>query len=161
MNRCSGRGKVVLAGLLAVAATLPAGAVTVAPAGEFAARGVLELGRGRIPARCDTTFAGTVTESGAITVTAVSFSGLNPVCHLIAPLGLPWRGQAQSHEHFTLEAMQVDVRAPLLGGVCGPATVTVHWRGAESAAHFERVQLPPNCRLHGTLATTTRLSVTP
>lgn len=145
---------------LAVLGMMPvAQAVTVSPTGVFSAKGKLELGKGILGLSCETTFSGTVTAGGDIVVTDVRFGGGR--CGRITPVGLPWKGRVDSPEQLVLHDMQVEVRAPLLGGHCAASRVKVIWKADASAAHFERVQLPPDCRLHGSLVTTTRMVIAP
>lgn len=136
-------------------------ALTVQPAGEFSATAKMALGKGMVSLSCDTTFRGVVSASGAITVASVTFSGSNFLCGRIKALGLPWAGQADSDTQLTLKGMQVDIRAPLLGGKCGPVDVVAGWEKESSAANFHQIVLPPDCRLHGKMLTTPVIHVTP
>ena len=133
--------------------------VAVAPAGPFSASGELAMKKGRIPVSCNTTFDGRVGGDGALSVTAVSFGGLNPLCKSIKALGLPWQGQVDSPRKLTVHDMQVKVRVPLLGGICGPGPVSLVWRNAEASASFEQVNLGPDCAMNGTMLTTPQVDI--
>ena len=138
-----------------------AAALTVGPAGTFSATGRLALGKGIVPVSCLTTFAGTVSASGVISVQTVSFTGGNFLCRRISALGLPWSGHADTPTRLTIDNMQVKIDAPLMGGVCGPVSVVATWESDVSAAHFRKVKLPPNCSMDGLMATTPSIVVTP
>lgn len=146
---------------LGILIALPAQALTVAPAGNFSATGSMALTKGIIPVTCATTFSGTVTPEGAISVTSVTFAGGNFLCKRIAPVGLPWSGKADSDSQLTINGMQVTISAPLLGGLCGPIDVTAEWKKDISAAHFNHVSLRPDCTMDGFMATTPKITVTP
>ncbi|MCG8394613.1 MAG: hypothetical protein MI745_16175 [Pseudomonadales bacterium] len=135
--------------------------VTVAPAGPFSASGKLDMKKGSIPVSCDTTFDGHVDDRGAIRVTAVSFGGLNPLCKSIKALGLPWQGQVDHPARLTVQDMQVKVRVPLLGGVCGPGPVSLAWRNDQASATFDAVSLGPDCAMDGTMLTTPAVDIRP
>ena len=128
--------------------------VSVLPAGGFSASGDLSLKKGSIPVSCRTTFDGEVGPEGRITVTAVHFGGFNPLCKSIKALGLPWQGQVDDPGQLTVRDMQVKVRVPLLGGVCGPGPVTLAWTNANAGATFDAVTLGPDCAMDGTMLTT-------
>jgi hypothetical protein len=138
-----------------------AAALTLAPAGNFSATGRLALGKSIVPVSCLTTFTGNLAADGAFSVRTVTFSGSNFLCKRISALGLPWRGRADRDTQLTIEGMQVKIDAPLLGGVCGPVDVIAAWDRNESAAHFRKVVLPPNCRMDGVMVTAPHITVTP
>lgn len=148
-------------GVLCLLSPVASQALSVSPAGPFAATGRLAMGKGFVPVSCDTTFTGNVSASGDIVISTVVFSGGNPLCKRISPLGLPWSGHADSDSQFTIHAMQVNVRAPLLGGSCGPVDVAVAWEKENSAAHFKKVTLTPNCTMDGIMVTSPGITVTP
>jgi len=133
--------------------------VVVTPAGFFSASGELAMKKGRIPVSCNTSFDGRVAGDGALRVTAVSFGGLNPLCKSIKALGLPWQGQVDSPRKLTVHDMQVKVRVPMLGGICGPGPVSLVWRNAEATASFEQVNLGPDCAMNGTMLTTPQVDI--
>lgn len=149
--------------LLAATFTLcsAAQALTVAPAGNFSATGSMALTKGIVPVTCATTFSGTVTAEGVINVTSVTFAGSNFICRRISPIGLPWSGKADSDSQLTINGMQVNISAPLLGGLCGPIDVTAEWQKDMSAARFNHVSLKPDCTMDGSMATTPKITVTP
>ena len=127
--------------------------VVVVPAGGFSASGDLAMKKGSIPVSCDTTFDGHVAGDGAIEVTAVSFGGLNPLCKSLKAQGLPWQGQVDHPGQLTVQDMQVKVRVPLLGGICGPGPVSLDWTNQDAAATFDAVTLGPDCAMNGTMLT--------
>ena len=135
--------------------------VSVLPAGGFSASGELAMKKGSIPVSCNTTFDGQVSEHGEITVTAVSFGGFNPLCKSIKALGLPWQGQVDDPGRLTVQDMQVKVRVPLLGGICGPGPVTLTWTNDPAAATFDAVTLGPDCAMNGTMLTTPPVDIRP
>ena len=135
--------------------------VRVLPAGGFSASGELALKKGSIPVSCKTTFDGEVDRHGGITVTAVYFGGFNPLCKSIKALGLPWAGQVDNPGQLTVQDMQVKVRVPLLGGVCGPGPVTLEWTNDNAAATFSSVALGPDCAMDGTMLTTPPVNIQP
>lgn len=151
----------VLLFIAAVLAGSAASALTVRPAGGFSATGRLALGKSIVPVSCLTTFTGEVRDDGSFTVQTVSFSGSNFLCRRISAVGLPWSGHADSDAHLTIDNMQVNIDAPLLGGLCGPVSVPADWEKDGSAAYFRKVRLPPNCSMDGRMATTPHLLVTP
>ncbi|ERP92981.1 hypothetical protein Q670_07990 [Alcanivorax sp. P2S70] len=155
------RWKVIAGGLaILMVSTASAGnAVVVAPAGEFSASGELALKKGHIPVSCDTTFNGHVGDGGGIRVTSVSFGGLNPLCKSIKALGLPWRGQVDSPYQLTVVDMQVKVRVPLLGGICGPGPVSLAWENEGAEATFDAVSLAPDCAMNGTMQTSPQVDI--
>jgi hypothetical protein len=136
-------------------------ALTVEPAGNFSATGILTLGKSIIHVGCETTFAGTVSAEGKINVTSVTFGKGSFLCKHIAPIGLPWSGKAESDAALTINAMQVYIDEPLLGGNCGPVDVTASWQKDTSTAHFDHARLPPSCSIDGLMPTTPHISVTP
>lgn len=140
--------------LLSAVSGWASGPVRVLPAGGFSASGELAMKKGSIPVSCNTTFDGQVSEHGEIIVTAVSFGGFNPLCKSIKALGLPWQGQVDDPGQLTVQDMQVKVRVPLLGGICGPGPVTLAWTNEQAAATFEAVTLGPDCAMDGTMLTT-------
>lgn len=135
-------------------------ALTVSPDGGFSATGTLALSKSVVPVSCKTTFAGTVTAAGEITVSSVSFDG-GLLCGRISALGLPWSGRANSDSQLTINGMQVNIRAPLVGGVCGPVNVVAAWEKDRSAAHFDKVSLLPDCTMDGVMSTSPVISVRP
>jgi hypothetical protein len=140
---------------------LIAAAVTVAPAGNFSATGTLSLGKSIIHVSCETTFAGTVSASGIINVSVVTFGKGSFLCKHISPVGLPWSGEANSDSALTINAMQVNIDEPLLGGICGPIDVQAEWEKDLSAAHFNHAALPPSCSVDGVMMTTPHITVSP
>ncbi|EKF73963.1 activator protein [Alcanivorax hongdengensis A-11-3] len=158
MRTCSLPAAMLACGLLL---TVSAGAaeVSVSPAGAFSASGDLAMKKGHIPVTCATTFDGTVAGDGAIEVTAVHFGGLNPLCKSIKALGLPWQGQVDSPHQLTVQDMQVKVRVPVLGGICGPGPVSLVWRNARASAAFEQVTLGPDCAMDGTMITSPSVDI--
>jgi hypothetical protein len=133
--------------------------VTVAPAGAFSASGKLAMKKGAVPVSCHTTFNGQVSEKGAIRVTEVIFGGMNPLCKSIKALALPWQGQVDNPGRLTVDDMQVKVRVPLLGGICGPGPVTLDWGNADGSATFDAVTLGPDCAMDGTMVTTPQVDI--
>ncbi|WP_303760282.1 activator protein [Alcanivorax jadensis] len=133
--------------------------VTVAPAGAFSASGKLAMKKGAIPVSCHTTFNGQVSEQGAIRVTEVIFGGMNPLCKSIKALALPWQGQVDNPGRLTVDDMQVKVRVPLLGGICGPGPVTLAWGNTDGSATFDAVTLGPDCAMDGTMVTTPQVDI--
>lgn len=138
---------------------MAAPAVQVSPPGPFSASGDLSLGKSIVPTSCQTTFVGTVTADGVITITSLTFDG-GMVCKRVSAVGLPWTGTVDSDRQLTLKGMRVNIRAPLLGGDCGPLDVSAVWSNTASSARFDKVKLPPDCRLDGTMVTTQRVTVT-
>jgi len=147
--------------LLNAAAGTASTPVSVRPAGGFSASGELAMKKGSIPVSCKTTFDGEVDTHGEITVTAVYFGGFNPLCKSIKALGLPWQGQVDHPGQLTVKDMQVTVRVPLLGGVCGPGPVTLEWTNHNAAATFSSVALGPDCAMDGTMLTTPPVDIQP
>lgn len=135
--------------------------VTVLSAGDFSASGDLALKKGSIPVSCHTRFDGQVADNGEITVTAVHFGGFNPLCKSIKALGLPWQGQVDHPGQLTVEDMQVKVRVPLLGGICGPGPVTLGWTNDNAGATFDAVTLGPDCAMDGVMLTTPPVQIHP
>ena len=133
--------------------------VTVAPAGAFSASGKLAMKKGAIPVSCHTTFNGHVSEQGAIRVTEVIFGGINPLCKSIKALALPWQGQVEHPGRLTVDDMQVKVRVPLLGGICGPGPVTLVWGNTDGSATFDAVTLGPDCAMDGTMITSPQVDI--
>lgn len=153
----------VIAATLLLNATVGAAStpVSVLPAGGFSASGELAMKKGSIPVSCKTTFDGQVGRHGEITVTAVYFGGFNPLCKSIKALGLPWEGQVDNPGQLTVRDMQVKVRVPLLGGVCGPGPVTLDWTNDNAAATFSSVALGPDCAMDGIMLTTPPVNIQP
>jgi hypothetical protein len=139
---------------------VPAAALTVTPSGAFSATGKLALGKGRISTSCDTTFTGTVSAEGRITINTLTFRG-GLICGRVSAHGLPWSGRADSDRQLTIEGMQVEIRAPFVGGVCGPVDVVAAWDNTRAHAHFRKVVLPPDCHMDGVMVTTPAVVVTP
>ncbi|MGJ3256947.1 MAG: activator protein [Alcanivorax sp.] len=133
--------------------------VKVAPAGAFSASGKLAMKKGAIPVSCHTTFNGQVSEQGAIQVTEVIFGGMNPLCKSIKALELPWQGQVNTPGRLTVDDMQVKIRVPLLGGVCGPGPVSLVWGNADGSATFDAVTLGPDCAMDGTMVTSPQVDI--
>jgi hypothetical protein len=133
--------------------------VTVAPAGAFSASGKLAMKKGAIPVSCQTTFNGQVSEQGVIQVTEVIFGGMNPLCKSIKALELPWQGQVDHPGRLTVDDMQVKVRVPLLGGVCGPGPVSLVWGNTDGSATFDAVTLGPDCAMDGTMVTSPQVDI--
>jgi hypothetical protein len=133
--------------------------VTVAPAGAFSASGKLAMKKGAIPVSCHTTFNGQVSDQGAIRVTEVIFGGMNPLCKSIKALALPWQGQVDNPGRLTVDDMQVKVRVPLLGGICGPRPVTLVWGNTDGSATFDAVTLGPDCAMDGTMITSPQVDI--
>lgn len=146
---------------LHASAAIASSPVSVLPAGNFSASGDLSMKKGSIPVSCKTTFDGEVGRHGAITVTAVHFGGFNPLCKSIKALGLPWQGQVETPGQLTVQDMQVKVRVPLLGGVCGPGPVTLAWTNHNAGATFDAVTLGPDCAMDGTMLTTPPVNIQP
>lgn len=155
------RNVIAAALMLEAASAVATTPVSVLPAGGFSASGDLSLKKGSIPVSCKTTFDGEVGSSGHITVTAVHFGGFNPLCKSIKALGLPWQGQVDHPGQLTVEDMQVKVRVPLLGGVCGPGPVTLAWTNDNAGATFDAVTLGPDCAMDGTMITTPPVQIRP
>lgn len=145
--------------MLYAASGLTATPVSVLPAGGFSASGELAMKKGSIPVTCKTTFDGQVDRHGAITVTAVHFGGFNPLCKSIKALGLPWQGQVTDPGQLTVQDMQVKVRVPFLGGICGPGPVTLAWTNENAGATFDAVSLGPDCAMDGTMLTTPPVNI--
>lgn len=147
--------------LLLTASEAASSPVSVLPAGGFSASGELSMKKGSIPVSCKTTFDGEVGREGEITVTAVYFGGFNPLCKSIKALGLPWQGQVDDPGQLTVQDMQVKVRVPLLGGICGPGPVTLAWTNDNAGATFDAVTLGPDCAMNGTMLTTPPVQIHP
>ncbi len=151
----------VVALAFATAAATPALAVTVTrvdgqalnPNGEpFSATGATNLTKGGVAAACVSTFNGTISSSGIVTVTSAQFSG-GGLCGLItsSATGLnPWTGQADDTTHLSINNAQVN--ASILG-TCGPSKVTTTWNDKASSLAFNNAVLTPNCTINGTLTT--------
>lgn len=84
------------------------------------------------------------------------------MCKSIKALALPWQGQVDHPDRLTVDDMQVKVRVPLLGGICGPGPVTLAWGNKDGSATFDAVTLGPDCAMDGTMITSPRwISVVP
>lgn len=153
------RTLIVALALLAPLAQAELSPVSVSPAGGFSASGKLDMKKGSIPVSCQASFDGQVSEAGVIRVTEVSFGGFNPLCKSIKALGLPWQGQVDNDQQLTVEDMQVKIRVPLLGGICGPGPVTLRWQNDGASAIFEQVSLGPDCFMDGTMLTTPAVDI--
>lgn len=151
----------IIAGALGawVAVGIAGAEVLVAPAGDFSASGKLAMKKGAIPVSCHTTFNGRVSEQGVIRITEVIFGGLNPLCKSITALELPWQGRVEHPERLSVHDMQVKVRVPVLGGICGPGPVSLVWENGEGAATFDGVTLGPDCAMDGTMVTTPQVDI--
>ncbi|MED5389966.1 MAG: activator protein [Pseudomonadota bacterium] len=150
---------IIVGTLACLCVGISAADVQVAPAGAFSASGKLAMKKGPIPVSCHTTFNGQVSDQGAIRVTEVIFGGLNPLCKSIKALALPWQGQVEHPGQLSVDDMQVKVRVPLLGGICGPGPVTLRWENVQGAAIFDDVSLGPDCAMDGAMITTPKVDI--
>jgi hypothetical protein len=143
---------------LFVAASTPAFAVTVSPAGPISLEGATTLVKGAIPLVCTTNLVGSITSTGEVKITSAKFTG-QALCSAVTPSGLPWSGQVNSTSGLTLSG--VAVTSPL--GTCGPSSLTASV--AENAAQRETTigfvsqALSGGCTVAGSLTTTPFLTV--
>ena len=84
---------------------------------------------------------------------------MNPLCKSIKALELPWQGQVDHPGRLTVDDMQVKVRVPLLGGVCGPGPVSLVWGNTDGSATFDAVTLGPDCAMDGTMVTSPQVDI--
>lgn len=154
--------KTVLAGATALALVIPgiASAVTVSPGGPFTATGSTTLtGPNGQPLTCDVTLTGTVTQSGAVTVSMANFDPGDPGCALLGPANLPWTGSFDT-DAMGLTLNSVTATAPALGLTCGPASVNPDYSNAPSTVTFNNTSLGA-CTVDGGLTVTPSQTVTP
>jgi hypothetical protein len=151
-----------LAGLVcALALTGPAGAVTVTradgqpigPNGEpFSASGMTKLAKNQMSAYCLLGINGTITPTGAISITSMRISG-DGICGLITSTAsgvAPWSGQAVDTTHVVI--YNAGLQFTLLGG-CGPTMIGLQWSDAASSLGFNGAVLQPDCRIESWLVT--------
>ncbi|WP_206957941.1 hypothetical protein [Trinickia acidisoli] len=143
---------------LCVAASAPAFAVTVAPAGPITLSGSTTLTNPVTSLGCTATMTGTIGGSGEISITSASFSG-NSLCSHVTPASLPWSGQVLSTTSLSLSG--VGVNTPL--GNCGPSTIgasmTENPADKETVIGFAQQILSGGCKVSGSLTTTPYLTV--
>ncbi|ACR31175.1 hypothetical protein [Burkholderia glumae] len=160
---------------LAVSSALaaPAFAVTVSlangnplnPNGEpFSASGATTLKKGTVSTSCTATFNGTITSTGAVTITSATFGG-GGLCGLIsgsATSSAPWTGQAVSTTQLAISNVQVN--ASLLG-TCGPSPINATFNNNQSGTTppssltFNNATLSPNCSVNGIITTSPAFNV--
>ena len=71
----------------------------------------------------------------------------------------PWQGQVDNPGRLTVDDMQVKVRVPLLGGICGPGPVSLAWGNSDGSATFDAVTLGPDCAMDGTMVTSPQVDI--
>ncbi len=143
---------------LYIAASASAFAVTVSPAGPISLTGSTTLTKSGIAVGCSATMAGSVSSSGAISITSASFSG-NALCTGVTAAGLPWTGQVLSTTSLSLNGVAVNT----LLGACGPsalsATITENPNPQQTIIGLSNQVLSGGCSVSGSLTTTPYLSV--
>ncbi|KVE37675.1 hypothetical protein [Burkholderia sp. TSV86] len=129
------------------------------PNGEpFSVSGSMALSKSGISATCNTTFNGTITSGGIVTITSTQFAG-GGTCSWIssnATSSSPWTGQADSTTQLTINNAQVQV---LFLGTCGPSKVVAGWDNKASSLTLNNAQLTPNCQINGTMVTSPQFTV--
>jgi len=73
--------------------------------------------------------------------------------------GAALAGQVDNPGRLTVDDMQVKVRVPLLGGICGPGPVTLVWGNTDGSATFDAVTLGPDCAMDGTMITSPQVDI--
>ena len=144
---------------LSMVGAAPAAAVTVTradgmpmfPMGEpFSALGFVSFSKGSVSVLCNATLDGTVTPTGAVMITAATFSGTG-LCSLLsgtASSAQMWTGQFDSSTQLSINNMAMSVT---LLGSCGPNRVVFAWNNSPSSMTATNATLFPNCDLSGTL----------
>lgn len=147
---------------LFVAASAPAFAVTVSPAGPISLTGSTTLGKSSLSLGCAATMAGNITGSGEISITSAKFTG-NSLCSLVVPTNLPWTGQVANATSLSLNNVAVNVKVIGIGGECGPtavtASITENTAQKETIIGFAHQALSGGCTVSGSLTTTPFLTV--
>lgn len=143
---------------LFAAASAPAFAVTVIPAGPISLEGATTLVKSNTPLGCTTTLVGTITGAGDITITSAKFAG-QALCSAVTADKLPWKGQLTSTTGLSLDG--VAVNTPL--GGCGPssikASVKENVTARETTIDLVDAPLSGSCKVSGSLTTTPFLRV--
>jgi len=146
------------ASALFVAASVPAFAVTVSPAGAISLEGATTLVKSGVPLGCTANLVGTITSAGAIEITSAKFTG-PALCSAVTAAALPWTGQVTSTAALALDG--VAVNTPL--GSCGPsalnASITENAPVRETAIGLIGQVLSGGCTVSGSLTTTPFLTV--
>ncbi|MCW7540837.1 hypothetical protein OOT46_23740 [Aquabacterium sp. A7-Y] len=150
--------------LLGVLLAPHAPAVTVSPAGDLVAAGELNYRKGLGSISCETSFTGTITPDGKVTISAASFT-TRGLCKRISAVGLPWTGQAQPSGLLVIDNAAVDVQAPFVGGQCGPSRIELKWDNARSTLTFTDALLVASsgssCKTNGQITVSPKLDVQP
>lgn len=143
---------------LFLAASASAYAVTVAPAGPISLTGSTTLKKGLVSVSCTATMAGSISGSGAISITSASFAG-NSLCTGITATQLPWTGNVGTPTSLSLNNVAVNT----LLGACGPSTVaasiTENPTQKETTIGLTNQSLSGGCEVSGTLTTTPYLTI--
>ncbi|AKJ27464.1 hypothetical protein [Caldimonas brevitalea] len=151
-------------GLLGLAVAPVAVAVTVTPAGDLVAAGTLSYRKGFAGLSCPTTFTGTISASGAVTINAASFT-TRGLCAQISAMSLPWTGQADPRGVLVIDNAAVEVKAPFVGGLCGPSRIELQWDNTHSTLTFKDVLLQAptgsSCKTNGQITVSPALDVQP
>lgn len=124
MKKISSKLMPLLAALTVI--LLPAVAMAAPPTGPVTASGLTSLhppaGSNLPEVDCQTTLTGNITSSGAITISSASFAKGDAQCVAVQANNLSWTGSFNSgNTQLTISGVEVDV--PLLGIMCGPASV--------------------------------------
>ncbi len=125
----------------------PVTAYSFKPAGAaFTLSGDMSFSGGGMSVDCKAIFAATTDADGLGHIAAVSFSGgALGICGAIHALALPWAVKAADPRHAVVS--NIAVRAPLFGD-CGARDVPI-LIARPGAIHFDHVDLPPRCVVHG------------
>ncbi|RDV00544.1 hypothetical protein [Trinickia dinghuensis] len=143
---------------LALFVSVPAFAVTVSPAGPISLEGATTLVKSLIPLGCTANLVGSITSTGAVSITSAKFTG-QALCSAVTAANLPWSGQVNSTTSLTLTG--VAVNTPL--GNCGPsalnASVAQNTTQRETTIGLVDQVLSGGCTVSGSLTTTPFLTV--
>lgn len=143
---------------LFLAASASAYAVSVSPAGAISLTGATTLTKGIVSVSCTANFVGSVTSSGAISITSAKFSG-GSLCTGVTASQLPWTGAVTSSTGLSLNGVAVNT----LLGACGPSTVkasiTQNATLRETTIGLTSQALSGGCTVSGTLTTTPFLTI--
>ncbi len=143
---------------LFLAASASAYAVTISPAGPISLIGSTTLKKGIVSVSCTANMVGSVSSTGAISITSAKFAG-NSLCTGITALQLPWTGDVLTTTSLSLSGVAVNT----LLGACGPSTIaasiTENTTQKETTIGLTDQALSGGCTVSGTLTTTPYLTI--
>lgn len=145
-----------------VAASAPAFAVTVTPAGPISLSGATALTKSGNAIGCQARLVGTISGTGEVSISSAVFTGAN-LCSLVTATNLPWTGHVTNASNLTLNNVGVDVAIPVIGGQCEStainATIAQNTKQKETTIGLSNQPLSGGCSVSGTLTTTPVINV--